>query len=61
MNHKEDFWEQGYLHVPEVFSEDEVLEMTKDLEWLMEDWAENSPGWSGPWRKELMDPETERK
>ena len=61
MNHKENFWEHGYLHVPEVFSEDEVLELTKDLEWLMEDWAENSPGWSGPWRKELMDPETERK
>ena len=61
MNHKKNFWEHGYLHVPEVFSEDEVLEMTKDLEWLMEDWAENSPGWSGPWRKELMDPETERK
>ncbi len=27
----------------------------------MVDWAQNTPGWSGPWRRELMDSETEKK
>ena len=51
MNHSEFFWEKGYLHLPGIFSIQEVEALTEDLVWMMESWAENTPGWSGPWRK----------
>ena len=61
MNHSEEFWEQGFLHLPDVYPPDEIEQLTNDLEWMMVEWAENTPGWSGPWRRELMDSETEKK
>ena len=61
MNNYDMFWKNGFLHVPDVFNSEEIDNLTKDLEWMMVDWAENSPGWSGAWRRELMDEETEKK
>ena len=61
MNYKEQFWEQGFLHLPAVFPKKEIEQMTSDLEWMMVEWAKNTPGWSGPWRKEYMDPDTDKK
>ena len=57
-----DFYnEHGYLHIPQVFSPEEIGWLADDLDRLVEDWAFTSPGWSGPWRQAYMDPETEKK
>merc|ERR1711959_878241 len=39
---------------------DEIDHMANDLDWLLETWAHKTPGWSGPWRKDYMDEETEK-
>ena len=59
MNHYEFFWEKGYLHLPDIFSAQEVKSLTSDLIWMMDSWAENTPGWSGPWREAYMDAATD--
>jgi len=53
--------ENGYLHIPEVFGPKEMDELEADLDYLIQHWASNAKGWSGPWRHVYMDPETERK
>ncbi|GMV99769.1 MAG: hypothetical protein AMXMBFR84_09080 [Candidatus Hydrogenedentota bacterium] len=53
--------DHGYLHIPDVFSQDEVDELTSHLDFLMEQWAITETGWTGPWRKVYMDAETEQK
>ena len=50
MDHNNFFWEKGYIHLSNVFSEQEIKNLTSDLIWMMDSWAENTPGWSGPWR-----------
>ena len=55
------FWEHGYLHIPKVFTPEETVELGKQLDWLIDRWSRKSAGWSGPWRKEYMDEETEQK
>ena len=54
------FWQHGYLHITKVFTDDEIDQMANDLDWLIETWAHKTPGWSGPWRKDYMDEETEK-
>ncbi len=57
-----DFYhEHGYLHIPNVFSTEEIKVLADEMDWLIETWAMRTPGWSGPWRKEYMDEETEQK
>ena len=53
--------EHGYVHVPNVFSEHEVADLRDDLAFLMDTWAITAMGWTGDWRKEYMDEETEKK
>jgi hypothetical protein len=53
--------EQGYLHLPQMFSSGEIDVMSDDLDWMIETWAMKDQGWTGPWRKKYMDPETEKK
>jgi hypothetical protein len=58
---KSDFFaEHGYLHIPEVFTARETAELAAHLDWLIDVWANRTPGWSGPWRKAYMDEETEK-
>jgi hypothetical protein len=55
-----DFYrEQGYLHVPGVFSPKEMEGLETHLAILLRDWAQTDIGWTGPWRKEYMDEATE--
>ena len=54
------FKEHGYLHVQKVFTAGEVTELQGELDVLLRDWATISPGWSGDWRKDYMDEETEK-
>ncbi|MDP6037022.1 MAG: phytanoyl-CoA dioxygenase family protein [Candidatus Latescibacteria bacterium] len=56
-----DFYhENGYLHIPQVFTADEIDTMADELDWQIETWANRSAGWSGPWRKVYMDEATEK-
>jgi hypothetical protein len=55
------FQERGYLRLPQVFSQAEVAELRRDLDWLIEVWADKSPGWTGPWRAVYMPPEVEKR
>ena len=57
----ESYRENGFLHVAEVYSADEVARLRADLDWMIEDWAQVEMGWTGPWRRQLMDTETEAK
>jgi phytanoyl-CoA hydroxylase len=54
------FEEHGYLHVPGVFSPDELGAMERDLRMLIDTWALATAGWTGPWRQVYMDETTER-
>jgi ectoine hydroxylase-related dioxygenase (phytanoyl-CoA dioxygenase family) len=55
------FWEHGYLHIPEVFSQDETDTLSDDMNRLMAEWAVDDAAWTGDWRKAYMDEETEKK
>jgi len=52
--------ENGYLHIPQLFTPAETDELSAEMDRLVEDWAFTSPGWSGPWRQAYMDLETEK-
>lgn len=54
------YHEQGYVHIPQIFSPEEVQELSAELDRLVQEWAFTSPGWTGPWRQAYMDPETEK-
>lgn len=54
------FWREGYLHLPQIFSEHEMHALEHDLEFLLEAWAQTDQGWTGPWRHALMDAKTEQ-
>lgn len=57
-----DFYnENGFLHIPNVYSAAETKDLSDAMDQLVENWAFTSPGWSGPWRQAYMDPETEKK
>ncbi len=57
-----DFYhENGYLHIPNVFNDGEIEAMRDDLNWMIDTWASRGIGWTGPWRKEIMDEATEGK
>jgi hypothetical protein len=51
--------EQGYLHIPRIFSPGEARALREELDWMIRDWANIGVGWTGPWRKRIMDIETE--
>jgi len=53
------FWEQGYLHLPQVFSPAEMDQLDHDLTAIIETWAVENQGWTGPWRNVYMDQATE--
>lgn len=56
-----EFWERGFLHIPNVFSAEETAELSDEMNRMMAEWANETAGWSGDWRKVYMDEETEKK
>jgi phytanoyl-CoA hydroxylase len=48
--------ENGYLHVPGVFSHEEADQLADDLDRLIQDWSFEA-AWTGPWRQAYLDPE----
>lgn len=55
------YHENGFLHIPQVFTREEIDELSGELDRLVQDWALTDQGWTGPWRQAYMDPETEKK
>ena len=55
------YQEQGYLRIPALFTAGETQELSEHLDWVIETWASKDQGWTGPWRKQYMDAETEKK
>lgn len=55
------YHEHGWVHIPRVFTPDETRALKDDLDWMIRDWANIGVGWTGPWRKAIMDIETEAK
>jgi phytanoyl-CoA hydroxylase len=55
------YHEQGYLRIPAMFTPTETEGLSDDLDWMIEHWATKDQGWTGPWRKQYMDSETEKK
>jgi hypothetical protein len=53
--------ENGFLHIPGVFSAAETELLASELDWLIQSWASPEAGWTGPWRKVYMDEATEKK
>lgn len=54
------FNNNGYLHVPGVFTGAQTDQLASELDWQIDTWANASPGWSGGWRRVYMDAETEK-
>jgi ectoine hydroxylase-related dioxygenase (phytanoyl-CoA dioxygenase family) len=53
--------ENGYLHIPQVFTPEEIEALSDDMNQLMKEWATTNQGWTGPWRRDYMDAATEKK
>ena len=53
--------ENGYIRIPQVFTPEEMNGLEKDLDFLLDHWAQTDMGWTGPWRKAYMDAETDKK
>jgi hypothetical protein len=50
------YTENGYLHVPAVFSPRETDELAEELDRLIQEWSFEA-AWTGPWREAYLDPE----
>lgn len=55
------YHEHGFLHIPNVFPPDELDAMREDMDWMIREWANVGVGWTGPWRKALMNLDDEVK
>ncbi|MEX0776530.1 MAG: phytanoyl-CoA dioxygenase family protein [Phycisphaeraceae bacterium] len=55
------YHDKGWLHIPEIFPPAQLAAMQRDLDWMINAWADRSVGWTGAWRKKYMDAETEKK
>jgi len=53
------YHDQGFLHIPRVFTAEQTAAMREGLNWMIESWAAKSAGWTGPCRKAYMDEATE--
>lgn len=53
--------EHGFLHIPRIFTPQETVAMRDELDWMIRDWANIGVGWTGPWRKRIMDLQSEAK
>jgi ectoine hydroxylase-related dioxygenase (phytanoyl-CoA dioxygenase family) len=57
----DDFNENGYLRIPQVYTPEEVGAMERELDQLIQDWATTNMGWTGPWRQVYMSPDVEQR
>jgi phytanoyl-CoA hydroxylase len=50
------FAENGYLHVPQVFTPEDTDQLSDDLDRLIQEWSFEA-AWVGPWREAYLDPD----
>src|SRR3712207_2159485 len=55
------YHEHGWLHIPQMFSQQETDELAEHLDWVIGTWAIKDQGWTGPWRRQYMDEVLEKK
>ncbi|HEY3290764.1 MAG TPA: phytanoyl-CoA dioxygenase family protein [Anaerolineae bacterium] len=55
------YYEHGYLHIPHVYTPDEITELSDELDRLVREWAVTNQGWTGPWRRAYMTADVEAK
>ena len=55
------FNEQGYLRLKQVFDPQELAALSEELDHIIQYFATHGKGWSGPWRKQLMQSDVETK
>ncbi|MGH2353381.1 MAG: phytanoyl-CoA dioxygenase family protein [Chloroflexota bacterium] len=56
-----DFYdEHGFLRLRGVFSQEEIAELSDELDYVIEHFATRGKGWSGPWRQQLMSADEEQ-
>ena len=48
------FRQNGFIKISGAFSSADVEWLSSELERLMQEWAVEGPGWSGPWRKTYL-------
>ncbi len=48
------FNENGFLRVEQIYSPDEIRQMSDELKYMMDNFAVWEGGWRGDWRKEYM-------
>ena len=57
-----DFYnEHGYLRLKQVFDPQELAALSEELDHIIQYFATHGKGWSGPWRKQLMQSDVETK
>jgi ectoine hydroxylase-related dioxygenase (phytanoyl-CoA dioxygenase family) len=57
-----DFYrENGFIRLEQVYDPDELRRMSEELDYVIRSFADWGAGWRGPWRKEYMDAEEDRK
>jgi ectoine hydroxylase-related dioxygenase (phytanoyl-CoA dioxygenase family) len=55
------YQDNGFLHIPQVFTPAEMDELDAEMNRLMKEWATTNQGWTGPWRRAYMDEQTEKR
>ncbi len=53
--------EHGYLRLRQVFTPQEIAELSEELDHIIQHFAMHGKGWRGPWRQQLMTAEEEAK
>ncbi|MDP8904802.1 MAG: phytanoyl-CoA dioxygenase family protein [Chloroflexota bacterium] len=55
------YQDKGYVTIPQLFPREELEELRRELDQLVQDWATTNAGWSGPWRDVYMSPDVEQR
>ena len=55
------FQENGFLRLQQVFPPNELKRMNDELNYIIETFADWGAAWRGPWRKEYLDQEEDKK
>lgn len=55
------FNENSYLRLKKVFSEDEVKDLSDELDYVIHTFCTPGRGWEGPWREKYLSPDEELK
>src|SRR5256885_6791896 len=55
------FHENGFIRLEQVYPPDELRQMSEELDYVIQNFANWGAAWRGPWREQYMDEEGNRK